>query len=228
MATIISDTGLSLGDVVAARVKATNSNGDGAYSALSTSAATIETITSQIVDLALDSASSDKNQITITWTALTGNGKGGNNVAISNYEVYFAEGTDTLASVATPSTATYVKATLTPGNTYHFQVRGVNKYGNGAFSSKLTVVAAQKPDKPDAPTVTLIDKQVKIAFTTPASYSLTVSKYQIILIDKDGAYVEVTSLCDGAESTIASQKYCLIAMTSLTETPLSLPFEASI
>jgi hypothetical protein len=101
---------------------------------------------------------STNTQIVLSWTALvSGTATGGSSVSIDNYELQWDNangGTTNFVTLNTAPATTYTATGLTGGKTYQFRVAGINIFGEGSFSSILSVVAAQVPDAPAAPTVT--------------------------------------------------------------------------
>ena len=51
--------------------------------------------------------------------------------------------------------------------TYSVRVAAVNKYGPSELSDTLSVIAAQEPDTPDAPTTETVGLYVKIEWSEP-------------------------------------------------------------
>lgn len=99
----------------------------------------------------------------------------------------------------------------------------MNKYGEGAFSSEAEVLTAQAPDQPDPPTITHVTSQVRIAWTDPAvTNHRPITQYQILIIDKNGDYVESRTLCDGSRDTIIASKACVFPMSELKNLPFEL------
>lgn len=112
---------------------------------------------------------------------------------------------------------------MTGGTSYEFMIAATNKYGIGAYSSALVIVAGQKPDTPSAPTVTSTSTYVKIAWTAPSSNNVAIDAYKIEIISSNGVtYFEDLIHCDGTDSTIITNLYCLIPMTTLRASPYSL------
>ena len=64
-------------------------------------------------------------------------------MTIDNYEVYWDQGSvvNSWTSLTLTSSLTYTELGLTGGITYSFKIRGINKYGQGAFSSVVAIVA---------------------------------------------------------------------------------------
>lgn len=85
--------------------------------------------------------STTNTQTKVTWTALTGSARGGKNVVITNYEVFWDDATDgaTWTSLTTTTDLFYLKTGLTGGVTYKFKVRAYNKYGEGPFTAEVAV-----------------------------------------------------------------------------------------
>jgi hypothetical protein len=74
---------------------------------------------------------------------LTGTSTGGSAVTISNYEIYW-DGGATMpiwVSLTLTSSLTFTQPVTTPGETYSFKIRGINKYGTGPFSSITAIIA---------------------------------------------------------------------------------------
>ena len=72
---------------------------------------------------------------------------------------------------------------LTGGTTYKFKVKARNIYGDGQFSSELSVLASDKPDKVDIPTVSIgaTDTSVTVSWNLPDAHSTAITAYQIQL-----------------------------------------------
>jgi len=63
---------------------------------------------------------------------------------------------------------------------------------------------------------------VKISWTDPYTHpTMLVSNYQIIIKDSLGVYRGHPE-CDGTDSVIKSQRYCIVSMNSLRQEPFSL------
>ena len=84
--------------------------------------------------------------IQITWTAPQSNGGS----AIQSYNIYE---NGVLAASVPPTSLSYTETSaITTGQTYLFQVTAVNAIGEGTISSGISVMAAQVPSQPAAPT----------------------------------------------------------------------------
>lgn len=88
-------TGLPRDSRIRAIVRATNARGDGAYSEVNTDplGATIEEEPSNLSVVSIDVPSTTNTQTKVVWTPLTGSSRGGKNVEITKYEIYWDQGT---------------------------------------------------------------------------------------------------------------------------------------
>ena len=122
-ATSIGNTGLNQGTRYYYRVRATNSNGDGAYS----SVANNFTRPGQVTGLSATAASS--SQINLSWNNPSGTETG--------FQVYRSTNSNMSGQtlLATPTGTTYSATGLSASTTYYFRVRAVNLGGTGAYSS---------------------------------------------------------------------------------------------
>jgi hypothetical protein len=69
---------------------------------------------------------------------------------------------------------------------------------------------------------------VKIDFTAPATNAAAIDAYQIVIKDSTGTFVENTVACDGSDTDVKSNTYCLAKMVDLRASPLSLAFQAQV
>ena len=120
-------TGLTNGTTYTFKVRAVNRKGDGTASA----AVTATPATTPAAPTALTVVTGNQ-QVRLSWTAPTNTG-GAN---ITGYEYSQDNGSSWSATNAT--TTSYTVTGLTNGTTYTFQVRAVNKKGNGAESAAKT------------------------------------------------------------------------------------------
>lgn len=173
MADIITATALPVDSLIKVQVQAVNGNGVGAYSEVNidVTGATIETIPAQMPAPVVDLTSSSNTQVALTWVAPTGSNKGGSNVPITTYNIYYNDAltptTETLigSSATSPFLVTVANmaaatpsAVLTGGQDYYFTVKAVNKYGYitpAVATHAVDAFTAQAPATPTAPTVSL-------------------------------------------------------------------------
>jgi len=100
MATLRNLTLLPRDSLIRAQVRATNARGTGQYSEINTAGATIETEPTNLTVVSIDVPSTTNNATMAVWTALTGSSRGGMNVLITQYEVYWDQSNDTWVSLA--------------------------------------------------------------------------------------------------------------------------------
>lgn len=72
-------------------------------------------------------------------------------------------------------------------------------------------------------------QDVKVTWTKPpGDGGSRVSAYRIKVKDKEGSFVEETSMCDGTDESIYETMTCMIPMTVFTTSPWYLAVGASI
>ena len=167
-------------------------------------------------------------QVVLHWTALDGIYKGGSAVDVDSYEIEWDQGNagewTSLTSVLATE-LTYTRNSLTGGVTYGYRIRSVNEYGSSSVWSEPTyVLYAQPPQQPSPPVVALEDLYVKVSWTLPFANYEDITSVIVLLQDSTSTFVEVTSLCNGADPDTFTVRVCLIPMYSFAETAeLSLP-----
>ena len=62
---------------------------------------------------------------------------------------------------------THSESGLTGGLTYQFKVRAVNIFGEGTFSSTISVVAGQVPDAPSSLNAVYDNSNIKVTWAAP-------------------------------------------------------------
>jgi len=127
-----------------------NSRGWSAFSAVSTTVATIETEPSQM-SAPTSGSTTSSSQIEVDWTALTTAAQTGG-ASITSYHLQWDAGTNTTwydvigLSPSYTSTSVILSTSIVAGNTYYFRVRASNIIGWGSYSSTASIKAAQIPD----------------------------------------------------------------------------------
>jgi hypothetical protein len=77
---------------------------------------------------------------------------------------------------------------LVTGTVYQFKVQAQNIYGHSAFSNVVSILAAQKPEIPLAPTTSFADGFVTISWTPPHDGGSEIVLYSVIILQADGYY----------------------------------------
>jgi hypothetical protein len=107
-------------------------------------------------------------------------------------------------------------------HTYNFFYKAVNQHGVGSQSSTSTIEASTRPAQLAAPNTINEGVQLKIMWNeTPDNHGNAVTSYTILIRQTDGVFSE-SSECLGTQSTILSQRYCHVQMSTLREAPYSL------
>lgn len=175
-ATSYNNTGLSQGTRYYYMIKATNGDGDSAYS----SEVNAFTLPGQVTGL---SASAQSNtQINLSWNNPSGTETG--------YQVHRATSSGgTYSSVATPTGTTFNDTGLTQNSTYYYKVLAVNAAGNGAFSSIVNETTQNNASAPSG---------VSIATSSSGNYNNAV-KVELTTLGSSGQNPMVTApMSDGS------------------------------
>lgn len=188
MATLRTLTARPRDSLIRVKVRAFNAKGSGAFSEVNTAGATIETEPTNLSVVSIDVPSTSNTATKVVWTALTGSARGGWDVAITNYEVYWDQASGTWASLANTTALETVKTGLVGGTVYQFKVRAYNKYGEGLFTDAVSVNTSQAPDQPAAPTLEVVGAHVKISWVRPFRNHREVTAYQILLATAAGVF----------------------------------------
>ena len=115
-------------------------------------------------------------QITFTWSAGASNGGS----SVLDYKIMYDEGRgDSVYTTLDTQEAgpSYTATLLTAGTTYSFKVYARNAQGYSLGSSPSSILAAQIPDTPSAPTTTIQGNFVKIAWTAPSAQGSPITSY---------------------------------------------------
>jgi hypothetical protein len=118
---------------------------------------------------------------------------------------------------------------LTPGITYTFKVQSKNSFGTSAYSSTKSVLAAQLPDTPIAPTTSISGSHVLIAWALPFTGGSVITSYTIKIRLVDGiSFTTDLANCNGASAAIISTRTCMVPVTTLRNLPFEIPWASSV
>jgi len=95
---------------------------------------------------------------------------------------------------------TYTAISLTQGTIYYFKVQAQNSEGYGDFSNEISALAAQPPDKPNAPATVWSNDYIYVFWAAPEDNGAEITSYTILIRGSDLVtyYTELTS-CDGSQ-----------------------------
>lgn len=93
---------------------------------------------------------------------------------------------------------------VTQGYTYSFMIRSSNSVGYSLYSDPLSIKAAQKPDKPDAPTTLMVGSDIQISWLAPNNRGQIISAYIIKISAGDGIAYLTDASCNGSLQTVVS------------------------
>lgn len=229
---------LGRGVLVAVRVAAISSLGQGDFSPINTVGARIQTLPAAPGGL-ISGPGTLASRVELVWSPLTTQEEIGGvigEVSITSYHVEWDAGTPTgpwaeLVGLSSAFVGTSYLTTpsnpaeaLIPGQTYRFRVRAQNAQGWGAYSGVAGILAAGVPAQ--MAMVTLSDNaglaSVHILWASPNSNGSPLTAYQIeILTATPGQYFS-TSDCNGVAALALSHLYCDVPMSTLIAAPFGL------
>jgi len=103
MSTIRTLTGLPRDSLIRVKVMASNAKGNGQFSEVNTVGATVETEPTNLSVVSIDMSQTTNTATRVKWTALTGSRRGGKDVLITLYELFWDQGSDNWVSLTTTS-----------------------------------------------------------------------------------------------------------------------------
>jgi hypothetical protein len=190
-------SGLTNGSEYVFRVAAVNAAGSGTRSQVS---AAVTPYTTPGQPTAVSGTSGDA-QVTVAWTAPSGNGGS----AITNYNVQYSSNSGGSWTTFTRSTSTALSAVvtgLTNGTGYVFRVAAVNAAGAGSYSAASSSVTPMRiASAPTMSTVTPANEQVTITWSAPTSNGgSTITDYSVQYSSSGGSSWS-TAVLTGSTST---------------------------
>ena len=209
LSTTISDlTGDTAYQVqVRAHNNSTTNSGNSAWSASAT-----ETAIDVPAQPAQPSLTVDNGDLDVSWTTPADNGS-----AITDYDLQYRActySTDLTCSdtatwgswnshTHTDAGTTATITGLTNDTAYQVQVQATNSVGDSPWSTSAKAApAAQKPDKPAAPTLTVDNASLDASWTAPASNGSAITDYDVQYRACTATNGDVTDLaCDGTTNT---------------------------
>lgn len=80
----------------------------------------------------------------------------------------------------------FVAELLTPGHYYKFKYRGINIFGEGAFSAESILQAASKPDQIATPSQLIVNTDLRVTWTAPNKRGSEITVYNVYVKDSTG------------------------------------------
>jgi hypothetical protein len=98
------------------------------------------------------------------------------------------------------STLAYTATTLQMGLTYKFKVQSRNAFGFSLDSNEVSILQAEKPLVPIAPTTIVVtDTYVIIQWVAPSNQGSSITAYTISILTNDGVtFATDTINCNGS------------------------------
>jgi len=159
-------------------------------------------------------------------SALTGTSTGGSAIISYSLEKDTSSGSTwtVLNGFSTYQTdLTYTVTGVTSGVEYKFRYRALNTFGWSSYSDTLYRRAASQPSKPSAPTTSNTGVSVKIQWTAPSAQGASISAYLVeIRTSVSTVFSTELNYCDGSDSGVITDLYCVIPISSLTAAPFNL------
>lgn len=172
----------------------------------------------------------------ITWGTIVGlswdEGAQNGGTPILDYTVLYKDSvTDTWEERQVGVVGTSVTITdLVLGLTYSFKVKSRNVFDFSlGYSNDVSIYTATNPDKPDAPTTTIVGDNILIDWTAPNDNGLPITFYTVYIQKADPAFYSLDLVnCDGASSAVMQATQCSIPITDLMSTPFDLQWGDSV
>ena len=181
-----------------------------------------------------EGSSTSSTQIEVTWQAITSNAHTGGGSIIS-YQLDWDQGTSSwtdLQGLSSDSTAlTYtISSGLTAGTPYEFRLRAKNSFGWGPYSLITTIIPVSAPGTMNTLSTSIVNNYVKLDWAVPPSTNGgAITAYEVVIRQSDGTtFSTETTTCDGADSIVVSNAYCMIPMTTLSTTPFALTYGTTV
>jgi hypothetical protein len=106
---------------------------------------------------------------------------------------------------------------MSPGIVYKFKVQARNQVGYSDYSSFVSILAAQRPDTPAAPTTVIDNLNVIIDWVAPNEQGSQILGYMIYIRKVDEVTFGVDAQnCEGSMPEIISATQCTVPIATLT------------
>lgn len=166
----------------------------------------------------------NRNTIGLDWEAPVFDGGS----ALLDYSVWYdnALGGDFELLQSGVTDTLFTAASLTQGLTYQFKIQARNLYGFSSFSNTVSILTAQEPDQPGAPTTVWSPDDVIVTWTAPNDGGSPITGFIVTFRQSDElTFSPETVNCDMTSSTDVT---CTLPVSVLKAEPFSLPWGASV
>ena len=192
-------TGLTADTAYQVRVRASNSEGAGDWSA---AAAARTDAAAEAPDApSAPTLTAGETWIEASWTAPADNGS-----AITGYDVHYRETGGNWLDANHTGTGTTKRITgLTADTAYEVRVRASNSEGAGDWSpaaSARTDAAVEAPDAPSAPTLTAGETWIEASWTAPADNGAAITGYDVHYRETGGNWTDANHTGTGTTKRI--------------------------
>lgn len=216
-----------IGQLIVAKVAATNTNGTGVYSEENTLGVTAQGVPSAPTAAPSRGAQTTKSQVDVQWQFLTDSvASGGSPILSYQLELDDGQGGAFLPVVGSDPTnnpytlnSKIVTTAIFSGRSYRVRYKAYNVHGWGGYSPEATIIAATVPGAPAEPSLTVNGVNVRITWADPTDTggaSITITAFRIEIRLPDGATFTEVSACNGTDASLVSAKTCDIPMSTFT------------
>lgn len=105
---------------------------------------------------------------------------------------------------------------------YSFVVQARNAYGLSAYSAKVDILCAFKPEPPISVVTSNFGNSILIDWTPGPTNGLPITAYAIYIRKQDNTYAQNLMYCNGAYAVYVSGRQCTVPLADLTSTPFNL------
>lgn len=185
----VSPFDLQLGDSIDVMISASNIYGTSPYSPVG-SGAQVVTVPDAPENFANVPEITNASRIGLTWSEPTNSG----GEPILDYTIMYDQSESKWVELVNSVTETSYTTTalLTKGRSYTFKVQARNSVGFGVFCAEITILAAQIPDQPLAPTTAVLSNGLDLAvnWMAPDDGGSPITAYFIEIQGLDGEWYE--------------------------------------
>jgi len=150
---------------------------------------------------------------------------------IISYTIAYGVSTGNYSATIVVTSTSHTVTSLTAGVTYKFKVLASNVRWDSLYSSEVTELAAQIPDRPYAPTTTIknTNQTLTIAWQAPFNQGSALLAYKITIKAADGSYSEDLTNCNGQNLLILANARCDVPIAALRSSSVyNLPWGSSV